>query len=68
MMAPRKPKVLLAQLSERTSGQGRKYLSGWMGRAKLVAFAGEPDKFGNPTWDLFAAEPDPKPAIAEDRG
>jgi hypothetical protein len=53
----RQPKVLLMTLSERTSGKGRRYFSGWLGKASVVAFEGEPDKFGNPAWDVFAAEP-----------
>ena len=54
------PRVLLMQLSERTSGKGNRYLSGWLGKASVVAFAGEPDKHGNPTWDLFVSEPQPR--------
>src|SRR4051794_38847519 len=53
------PRVLLMQLSERTSGKGNTYLSGWLGKAS-VAFAGEPDKHGNPTWDLFVSTPEPR--------
>jgi hypothetical protein len=45
-------------LSERTSARGTTYLAGWLGKAKVVAFRGKgPDKFGNPTWDVFVAEP-----------
>jgi hypothetical protein len=54
------PRVLLATLSVRTSAKGRQYLSGWLGRARVVGFAGEPDKWGNPTWDVFVAEPEPR--------
>ena len=54
------PRVLLLTLSERTSGRGNRYLSGWLGKASVVAFAGEPDKHGNPTWDLFVSEPQPR--------
>src|SRR5688500_1269615 len=58
-------KVLLLTLSERTSARGNTYLSGWLGRASVVAFRGEaPDKFGNPTWDLFVSTPDPRAARA----
>ncbi len=53
-------KVLLTTLSVRTSSKGRQYLAGWLGKASLVAFEGEPDKFGNPTWDLFLVEPEPR--------
>lgn len=51
-----KPRVHLMTLSVRTSGKGNTYLAGWLGKASVVAFAGEPDKFGNPTWDVFLAE------------
>jgi hypothetical protein len=54
------PRVLLLTLSERTSGKGNRYLSGWLGKASVVAFAGEPDRHGNPTWDLFVSEPQPR--------
>jgi hypothetical protein len=55
------PRVLLATLSVRTSAKGRQYLTGWLGKASVVAFEGEPDKFGNPTWDVFLSEPEPRP-------
>jgi hypothetical protein len=54
-------RVLLTTLSVRTSAKGRRYLSGWLGKAGLVAFEGEPDKFGNPTWNVFLSEPEPRP-------
>src|SRR4051812_31179836 len=54
-------RVLLMQLSQRTSAKGNAYLSGWLGKASVVAFAGEPDKHGNPTWDLFVSTPEPRP-------
>jgi hypothetical protein len=55
------PRVLLMVLSERTSSRGTTYLAGWLGKAKVVAFRGkEPDKFGNPTWELFVSEPQPR--------
>jgi hypothetical protein len=57
-------RVLLATLSVRTSAKGRKYLSGFLGRTKLLGFPGEPDKFGHETFDLFIAEAPPKPALA----
>jgi hypothetical protein len=55
------PCVLLLTLSARTSAKGRLYLSGWLGKASVVAFPGEPDKHGNPTWDLFVSTPEPRP-------
>jgi hypothetical protein len=55
------PRVLLMQLSERTSARGNRYLSGWLGKASVVAFLDEqPDKFGNPQWSVFVAEPQPR--------
>ncbi len=53
-------RVLLVSLSERTSAKGRKYMSGWLGKASVVAFPGEPDKFGNETWDLFVSPAPPR--------
>ena len=61
------PRVLLMQLSERTSGKGNRYLSGWLGKASVVAFAGEPDKHGNPTWDVFVSEPQSRAAAGQER-
>ena len=52
--------VLLATLSVRTSAKGRKYLAGWLGKAKVVGFEGEADKFGNPTWNLYVSELEPR--------
>jgi hypothetical protein len=57
--SPQAPRVLLATLNVRTSGKGNTYLAGWLGKAKVVAFVGEPDRYGNPTWDLYVAEPEP---------
>ena len=54
-------RVLLMQLSERISAKGNRYLAGWLGKAGVVAFRGEPDKYGNETWDLFVATPEPEP-------
>jgi hypothetical protein len=53
-------RVLLTTLSIRTSAKGRSYLSGYLGKASVVAFEGEPDKFGNETWDVFLSEPRPR--------
>ena len=54
------PRVLLTTLSVRTSARGRQYLSGFLGKSRVVAFEGEADRFGNPTWDIFVAEPEPR--------
>ena len=40
MSGGRQAKVLLMTLSERTSGKGRRYFSGWLGKASVVAFEG----------------------------
>src|SRR4051794_14466644 len=55
------PRVLLLQLSQRTSAKGNAYLAGWLGKASVVAFqAEEPDKWGNPVWDVFVSTPEPR--------
>jgi hypothetical protein len=55
------PRVLLMTLAERTSGKGNLYLSGWLGKARLVGFkAEEPDQCGNEVWEIYAQEPEPK--------
>jgi hypothetical protein len=65
LRAMNKPRVLITKLSVRISSKGREYLSGWLGKASVVGFkAAEPGKFGNPVWDLFACEPEPKPGVA----
>jgi hypothetical protein len=56
---PNSPKVLLLELRERTSAKGTRYLSGWFGKARLVAFAGEPDETGHRVWSVYASEPEP---------
>jgi hypothetical protein len=60
-------RVLLTSLSIRTSGKGRPYLSGYLGKARVVAFEGEADRFGNPTWDIFLAEPEPRDGVPAGR-
>jgi hypothetical protein len=64
MDRPKRPRVLLAQLSVRTSAKGNRYLSGWLGKASVVGFPGEPDKYGNETFDLFVSEPEPRDGAA----
>jgi hypothetical protein len=55
------PRVLLTVLFQRTSARGRPHLSGWLGKARVVAFAGEPDARGDPTWEVYVvAEPEPR--------
>jgi hypothetical protein len=56
------PRVLLLTLSERISGRGNRYMSGWLGKASVVAFqAEEPDKWGNAVWDVYVSTPEPRP-------
>ena len=47
------PRVLLATLSIRQSKAGRTYVTGWLGKSKLIGWSGEPNKFGNRTIDLY---------------
>ncbi len=46
-------KVLIATLWHRTSERGNEYLSGFLGKARIVAFRGEPTLDGIPTWNLY---------------
>ncbi len=51
-------RVLLLELSERTSAKGNPYMAGWLGKASVVAFKAEHvDKHGNPVWQVFVTEP-----------
>ena len=51
-------RVLLRRLSERTNPEGRRYLVGRLGDARvLVLQAGETDRYGNPVWEVFASAP-----------
>ena len=62
------PRVLLLQLAERTSGRGTKYMSGWLGRASVVAFeAEEPDRYGNKCWNVYVSEPQPRAEAGQER-
>ena len=38
-------------------GQGRQYLSGFLGKSRVIACAGEPDKHGNETWESSSPSP-----------
>jgi hypothetical protein len=57
-------KVLLATLTEAVSGRGNTYMRGWLGASNLVAFAGEPDEQGRPTWNLYLVERQPRDGAA----
>jgi hypothetical protein len=58
------PKVLLLQLSERTSARGNRYMRGWLGRAAVVAFQGDKDEAGNQSWDVYVSTPEPREGYA----
>jgi hypothetical protein len=47
------PKILLTVLWQRTSERGSEYLSGFLSRARVIGFRGEPTADGIPTWDLY---------------
>ena len=55
-MQPSQARVLLAELTECVSGRGNRYLKGWLGASSLVAFEGDPDAEGRPTWKLYLTE------------
>jgi hypothetical protein len=46
-------KVLVTTLWQRTSGKGNEYLSGFLGKARVIGFRGEPTVDGTPTWDIY---------------
>jgi hypothetical protein len=46
-------KVLIATLWQRTSRKGTEYLSGFLGKARIIGFKGEPTADGTPTWDVY---------------
>lgn len=53
--SPASGKVLLTTLWERTSQKGNVYLAGFLGKASVVAFRGEPTADGTPTWDVYVS-------------
>ena len=59
-MSAGQARVLLAVPSECVSGNGKAHLGGWAGASNLVAFRGEPDEQGRPTWHLYLAERQPR--------
>jgi hypothetical protein len=52
-------KVLLLELKERLSGNGNRYLSGWLGKASVVAFLDR--DAAEPTWQVYVSTPKPRP-------
>lgn len=51
-------RVLLLELKECTSAAGNRYLSGWLGKASVVAFLDR--DADEPTWQVFVATPQPR--------
>lgn len=51
-------KVHLLDLRERTSANGNRYLSGWLGKASVVAFLDRDAE--EPTWNVYVSEPKPR--------
>ncbi len=50
-------RVLLMELRERVSAAGNCYLSGWLGKASVVAFLDRDAE--EPTWQVFVSTPAP---------
>ena len=46
-------KVLIATLWQRTSERGNDYLSGFLGKARIIAFCGAATADGTPTWNVY---------------
>lgn len=58
-------RVLLLELRERTSAKGTRYLSGWLGKASVVAFLDR--EADEPTWQVFVSTPAPRPTDSASR-
>lgn len=50
-----KDKTHLFDLRERTSASGNRYLSGWLGKASVVAFLDR--DAAEPTWNVYVSAP-----------
>jgi len=64
------PRVLLAELTERTSAAGNRYVSGFLGKARIIGFWGDgEDREGNTTsvLRLFVQEPEQRSPERQDR-
>ena len=57
---PDQSKVLLTVLSERTSAAGNRYLSGWLGKARVVGFLDKDATASETIWNVFVQTPAPK--------
>lgn len=53
-------RVHLFDLRERTSAAGNRYLSGWLGKASVVAFLDR--EADGEVWNVFLSTPAPKPS------
>lgn len=53
-------KVHLFDLRERTSAAGNRYLSGWLGKASVVAFLDREAE--EPVWQVYLSTPAPRSA------
>lgn len=62
------PKVLLAALEERTSASGTRYLSGWLGKARVVGFLDRDAADEKTVWNVYVQEPQPREDQAGGRG
>ena len=58
-------KVLLLELRERTSAAGNRYLSGWLGKASVVAFLDR--EAAEPTWRVYVSTPQQRQTDAPGR-
>lgn len=58
-------RVHLFDLRERTSAKGNRYLSGWLGKAAVVAFLDR--EADEPIWKVFLSTPAPSPTSQRDR-
>jgi hypothetical protein len=61
-------RVLLCSLWERTSAKGNSYLSGFLGKARVVGFRGESRPDGTQTWDLYLTPGKEQEEAAGSRG
>lgn len=50
------PKVPLLRLWERTSANGNRYFSGYMGQASVVMFRDDKAEGDNPVWQVYVSE------------
>jgi len=50
------PKILLCSLWQRTSERGNEYLTGFLGKARIIGFRGEPVADDTLTWNIYLQE------------